>query len=68
MKLFAKFYKIMIYSFLTLPFWPGSGSDQGKNMRIRADPDPDPKPWYKKSFFFFVRLGESAYDLILEFK
>ena len=41
-------------------------------MRIRADPDPDPdpdpKPWYKKSFFFFVRLGESAYDLILEFK
>ena len=28
----------MIYPFLSLPFWPGSG--QGKNMRIRADPDP----------------------------
>ena len=27
-------------SFLSLPFWPGSG--QGKNMRIRADPDPKP--------------------------
>ena len=43
----------MICSFLSLPFWPGSGSanlcgsgsDQGKNMRIRADPHPDPKPW-----------------------
>ena len=38
----------MIYSFLSLPFWPGSGSaffcgsGQGKNIRIRADPDPKP--------------------------
>ena len=27
-------YKIMIYPFLSLPFWPGSG--QGKNKRIRS--------------------------------
>ena len=31
-------YKIMIYSFLSFPFWPGSGP--GKKHA-----DPDPKPW-----------------------
>ena len=42
----------MTYSFISFPFWPGSGP--GKNMRIRADADP--KPWKKFEIVDFENL------------